>query len=364
MVKQDPPLKEFDLMRQAEQGLFDLLSRVPGIYIDRAPKYPQLLPATPVPDIRMRVSHNNDTFDLIGEVKSSGQPRFAQSAIFQLRRMLITYNTPTLMVFIAPFISKEVRDLCTREGVSYFDLAGNAHVAFSGVYIEREAADNPFREVRETRSLFTPKAARILRVMIKTLGDSWRVDRLAKAAKVSLGQVSNIGTALAEAGFAEKTGDGIELTNPKGLLDAWRKAYKPPEGTYLSYYTSLHGHAMTTALQRIAPENNTDQGRAVLSGLSAAEWMAPYARSGTTYFYADWKGLPRLESELNLSKAEKGGNILVKILTDDGALDDAFQIANDIWCTSPIQTFLDLQLAGDRGREAAEILREKMIQWY
>ncbi len=32
-------------------------------------------------------------------------------------------------------------------------------------------------------------------------------------------------------------------------------------------------------------------------------------------------------------------------------------------CTSPVQTFLDLSAAGERGKEAAEHLRSKLLRW-
>ena len=366
MVKQDISLKGIELERHAQDALYDLLCRVPGIDIDKTPKHPQLLPDALVPDIRLRISYRGDTFDLIGEVRSSGQPRIAYSAIFHLQQLLVSYNTPTLPVFVAPFISKDVRDVCEREGVSYFDLAGNARIAFNGVYIEREAADNPFKEARETRSLFTPKAARILRVMFRDIGPNsrppWRVIDLANEAGVSLGQVSNIGKALVEAGYASKDDRGISLVEPDRLLDTWVKVYKLPKGENRSYYTTLHGAPLTERLKHVLGLNKED-GRIILSGFSAAQWHAPYARSGATSLYLDQRGLDRAKSELKLGTATRGENVTVKILEDDGPLDDAIQPADQMWCTSPLQTYLDLSWAGDRGQEAAAILRQKWFPW-
>jgi len=376
MVKQDALLKSVELKQQAERVLFELLSRVPGIFIEREPKYPWLLATTQEPDIRMRVSYGDHTFDLISEVKSNGQPRIAYSTIFQLReasaaimelrKQSTSYNTPILLVLAAPFLSKDVRDLCTREEISYFDLSGNARISFGPVFIEREAADNLFKEVRETRSLFAPKATRILRVMLRDAGSNyapaWRVIDLADKAKVSLGQVSNISKALVDAGFAKKDDEGITLTEPGKLFNAWIKAYKLPEGETYSFYTTLHGNRLTQGLMD-ALSNTPTKGRAVLSSFSAASWLAPYMRTGSTNLYADRGGLDRLKSALQLSPAVRGDNVSVKILADDGPLDDAVQAAEGIFCTSPIQTCLDLSWAGDRGQEAAAVLHEKWFSW-
>jgi hypothetical protein len=32
-------------------------------------------------------------------------------------------------------------------------------------------------------------------------------------------------------------------------------------------------------------------------------------------------------------------------------------------CTSPVQTYLDLAAAGERGQEAADHLRQERLQW-
>ena len=372
MVKLPNRMKEAEVEQQIEQALYDLLRRVPGVEVDRHPSYPQLLPSGSKPDIRLRVSHRRshqgspvwDSFDLIGEVKSNGQPRVAQSAIFQLRTLSTNYNTPILLIFAAPFISKDVRDLCIREDIGYVDLAGNARIAFNGVYIEREAADNPYKEVRENRSLFAPKAARILRAMYWDVKSPWRVATLAEAANVSFGQVSNIGTALEEAGYAEKTDQGIFLTEPGKLLDAWAKAYRLPDGRYESFYTTLHGKALTDSLRGGVLGKDGNKGRAVLANTSAAEWLAPFVRSGTGIAYADDAGLANLKSTLDLKTVDRGYNMLVKVLADDGPLDDAFQVADGIWCTSPTQTYLDLSYSGDRNQEAAAALDEKWFPWH
>ena len=61
----------------------------------------------------------------------------------------------------------ESRSICLDHNVAYLDLYGNAHLAFGPVYIERSIPDRPKSEVRAQRSLFTPKAGAILRVLLR-----------------------------------------------------------------------------------------------------------------------------------------------------------------------------------------------------
>jgi hypothetical protein len=68
----------------------------------------------------------------------------------------------------------------------------NNTLTFGQVYIEQEGEQNPFAEKRDLRSLYSPKAARVLRVLLTDPKKAWRVQALAEEAEVSLGQVSNV----------------------------------------------------------------------------------------------------------------------------------------------------------------------------
>ena len=91
--------------------------------------------------------------------------------------------------------------------------------------------------------------------------------------------------------------------------------------------------------------------------------MAPYGRTGTQYFYADDAGLERLHTVLKLSSVSKGENVVVTLLKDPGLFRDTVEPAPSAICTSPVQTYLDLAAAGERGREAADHLRREKLTW-
>ena len=81
------------------------------------------------------------------------------------------------------------------------------------------------------------------------------------------------------------------------------------------------------------------------------------------YFYADEEGLRRLQETLRLTPASKGENVLITVPKDDGLLNDTVEPAPGAICTSPVQTYLDLSIAGERGAEAAEHLRLEKLSW-
>ena len=193
-------------------------------------------------------------------------------------------------------------------------------------------------------------------------GRAWRVAELSEAAGVSLGHASNVRSSLLGREWAQLSHDGIFLSDPHALLDAWREAYQPPAGERRSFYTTLHGASFENAVRNLQPGAG-GLGLATLASFSAAHWLAPYGRTGTQYFYADEAGLDRLRSALKLSPATKGENVVVTVLDDLGLFRDTVEPVPGLVCTSPVQTYLDLSDAGERGREAADHLRRERLKW-
>ena len=76
-----------------------------------------------------------------------------------------------------------------------------------------------------------------------------------------------------------------------------------------------------------------------LASFSAANWIAPYARTTTQFFYAEKRGLDHIQSGLKLSSTAKGENVIITIPKDQGVFLDAYEPAPGVRCTSPIQTY-------------------------
>src|SRR5471032_154419 len=71
----------------------------------------------------------------------------------------------------------------------------------------------------------------------------------------------------------------------------------------------------------------------------------------------------KLQTALKLAPASKGENVVVTVPKDLGLLADAVEPAPGAVCTSPVQTYLDLSIAGERGAEAADHLRQERLSW-
>ncbi|MFC4278068.1 type IV toxin-antitoxin system AbiEi family antitoxin [Achromobacter aloeverae] len=357
MVKTHKTVK---VEQRAAEALRGALHEVPAI------EHLEVRAATNEDDRSIDLLANIDTFGrrftLIASVSSSGQPRQIRPELLMLKEYVAGQSEPVTPVLIAPYLSAEAQDLCREYEVGYLDLEGNARLAFGTFFILRQFAGKPVAERRELRSLFKPKSAQVLRQLLRHPARPWRVIELAQAAGVSLGHVSKVRTALLSREWAEVSGEGVFLSKPDALLNAWRSAYERPAGKRQGFYTTLHGSALTESI-RALPRRSADTGLVALASFSAAQWLAPYGRTGTQYFYADEAGLEQLRAVLQLTAASKGENVIVTVLDDPGLFRDTVEPATGVSCTSPVQTYLDLTDAGERGQEAADHLRQEILQW-
>lgn len=351
-------------MKEAEpragEALRKVLEKVPILQVEGIDA--EVMSGDWEPDLIARLLVDGRPHLLICEYKSNGQPRYARSALLELRNYVAHRVPAATPVFIAPYISPAVRQMCEEKGVGYLDLEGNARIAFGGVFIERAVADRPAAEQRELKSLFRPKSAQVLRAMLREPRRAWRVTELSEISGVSLGHVSNVRTGLIDREWARASDDGLVLTEPDALLDAWRESYAAPAGERLRFYTPLHGSALEDAARSALRADNSP-GRATFASFSAAQWLSPYARTGSHYFFADDEGLRKLKSALKLTPSSKGENVVVTVPKDLGLLVDTVEPAPGAICTSPVQTYLDLSIAGERGAEAANHLRQERLSW-
>lgn len=292
----------------------------------------------------------------------SGQPREIRSSVHALQSLKSPSTGHRVNVLVAPYLSPAARRICEESDVSYFDLEGNVRLVFGTVYIERQVTGEPKPVRRELQSIFKPRSAQVLKVMLSQPERSWKIVELARAARVSLGHASNVRVALIGREWATVTDQGLVLSDPDALLDAWGQNYQPPAGEQLGFYTTLHGSAFEQAA-RSALMAQDGQGFAIFASFSASNWMAPFARTGKQYFYADQAGLDRLKSSLALSSASKGDNVVIVLVKDTGLFHDTVQPVPGVFCTSPVQTYLDMAAAGERGREAADHLRRERLKW-
>jgi hypothetical protein len=307
------------------------------------------------PDLLARVKLSEGEQLLMAEVRPSGQPRLAREAINQLVRYRASHPQ-AYGVFIAPYISPQAAALCTQEGVGYADVAGNCHLSFRHVYIEREGKPNPFAQKRDLRSLYSPKAARVLRVLLTDPRRSWKVQALATEAQVSLGQVANVKKLLHDREWLDSEHDGFRLRDPQALLTEWSAQYVFRRNHVQDYYSLRTVEEIETALATLCRKERIPY---ALTGFSGAARLAPAVRYQRVMAYVHDER-EALISRLQLKPVSSGANVSLLTPYDDGVFYGAKNYEGSR-VVSPIQLYLDLHGFRGRGEDAAKVLLDEVI---
>lgn len=300
---------------------------------------------------------------LVIECKLVAQPRQVRGAVAQLTREVERSPVASQGLLVAPFVSPASRAILAEAGMGWLDLAGNARIAFPRLHVEINKTErDPWATKRVQRSLFYPKSARLLKLLLAHPGRSWRVAELAEAAGVSVGQVSNVRQALTAREWAvADAAEGLRLVQPGALLDAWRDAGEKPAQVQLPGYTLLNGAALQTALLAAFAEAEKSGARLLLASHSVARRVAPFLRVAGEFLYADAAGLALLQNHLQLQRAPTGANVTVYAAADEGLWQERMPLGTGLQGTGPVQTYLDLYAGGERSQEAAEHWRAETI---
>lgn len=337
-----------------ENALRACLQRVPFLEIESMER--ELCIGDAMIDLVATVRIAEQRQRLALEVKISGQPRIARTAAYRLARL--REQAPGLYgVFAAPYISPQTAEICTQEKLGYLDLAGNCRLTFGQIYIEQTGMANPYAEKRDLRSLYSPKAARVLRVLLTDPRKAWRVQLLANEAAVSLGQVSNVKRLLEDREWLNGSEEGFLLKEPGSLLAEWAANTNARQMAAENYYTLKDLAEIEAALAQACEKEGIAY---ALTGFSGAARYAPAVRYQRAMAYVG-RDLERIAEQLSLKRVESGANVTLYNPPDEGVLYGSRPI-DGICTASPVQVYLDLVGVRGRGEEAANALLEEVIK--
>jgi len=286
----------------------------------------------------------------------SGQPRLARQAVYELKSALT--DVPNgYGVFSAPYVSPQAAAICQAAGIGYVDQAGNCHLAFGSVYIHKEGLPNPFSTKRDLRSIYSPKAERVLRVLLSAPRKTWKTQELADAAQVSLGQVANLKKLLVDREWLKADTVGMVLTNPTALLDEWAGRYNFDRSQTLEIYTLADVNEAEYQFGEACQQLGTQY---ALTGFSAASRIAPMVRYQRMSAYVG-ENVEALLAKLGWKQVNSGANVSLLIPYDEGVFYNA-QPIDGVQIASPVQVYLDLQNSHARGQEAADAVRKEILK--
>src|SRR5882672_2014740 len=224
-------LKTGEIRRQAAQRLRELFPKAKAWE-----ELADLRAAGKPVDVAVKFRLGDAERLVVVEVSSLGQPRQIRAAVTRLaeiRRELPAAYPVAASVYIGPQSARILRD----NNLGYVDLSGNCYLAFDQVLIEKEGKRNSRPSTRPLRSLFAPRATRVVRVLLAEPQRAWRLEELARAAEVSLGHSHNVMSRLEDLRWVERDqAQRIHLSKPADLLEAWCESYTYRVNEITSYF--------------------------------------------------------------------------------------------------------------------------------
>jgi hypothetical protein len=294
---------ELELGARARHDLRTFLTRVPE-FSDPGVKGTVALVEDGLRPYRIP-SRSGEEWTFLMAIKAIGEPRIAREAALRLREAIDQRerNDRIYGVFMAPHVSPKAGQICKDYGIGYADLSGNAYLSFGDVHIEIEGKESWFPERRRLRTLYSPKAERVLRQMLFDPLRRWKVKELCEAAAVSIGLVSNVKRLLEDREWLDSDDHGFFVSKPEELLKEWRENYNPDRSKLYRYYSIKFTDPVAFGVALGDREI-----KYAFTGMTGAGLLAPMVPSEIICAYvAD--SPTRIAAELGITQVDSGGNI-------------------------------------------------------
>ncbi len=341
-----------EIKRQAAQ-------RLRGLF-PQAPDWQELIDARvgdETVDLLVRFRMGPETKALICAVRSLGQPRYIREALTRLRG-LREHLPGAYPVAVAPYISPQSAALIRRHACGYLDLSGNCYLAFDNVLIEKEGKPNLRPASRPLKTLFAPRATRVIRALLVEPDRTWGLEELGRAVGVSLGHAHNVVRRLEDLDWVERGPAGrVRLTRPGELLDAWREAYSYRVNGMGAFVSPIaEKRRLMEALARQAGAHGVDYGFTLHAGASL---VGPQVRVPVVHCYVGGDPEP-LARAVGLQPVEGDGTVYLLVPYDSGVF-YAPLTKGGLRVVCLPQLYVDLYHFERRGREQADKLRRDAL---
>jgi hypothetical protein len=357
MVKQAYTVEkilEKDLLKRAQNSITSVLSDI--AFLDLKKSKTNVRTDNKEVDFVLSTLISGKPAKFIVEVKSQGEPRLVRMAIAQLKEYLKGAKD-SYGILVAPYLSDASRQICKEAGIGCADLAGNAFLSFKNIFIDRSGRPNPFIVTRISKSVFSPKSSRILRVLLSDPSKRWYVEDLSREARISIGLTSRVKQALLSEEWIKEENKSFYLVKPEEVLNQWVNNYSYGKNQSFSFYSGLSEDQLETAIKKECVKKKYRYGLALFSG---ARKVAPFVRFMRFFSYVDGN-IEDILKALQLKKVETGANVTFLQPYDDGVF-YGLQEIKGINVVSDIQLYLDLKSYKGRGEEAAQAILEQRIK--
>lgn len=264
-------------------------------------------------------------------------------------------------VLVSSYISERTAQICEKNGVGYFDYAGNCWFVGHSIYLSERGNKNLNPEIgKASTSVFERSAvvsSMILRELFSDVNRLWRLKHLSETVGCSIGQVSKVMDFLTKNAWAEKTAEGFRVLEPESLLREWSKTYGKKTLPTYSYYSLDSPSVLEGKLNNLKHDMGIDY---YLTGFSGGVRYAPVVRYNKVHVYIAPEDILEAAAYLELKEVDSGANVIIYPLENDSYKKDSRFVGSDM-VVSPVQIYLDSMQIKGRGEELAEAVLLKEV---
>lgn len=265
-------------------------------------------------------------------------------------------------VLVAPYVSGRTAEICEKNGMGYFDYAGNCWFVGHSIYLSEKGNKNPQPKQYKTDSVFERSSvvsSMILRELFKDVNRPWKLKLLSESVGCSIGLVSKVMAYLKDNAWVESTLEGYIIREPEGLLKAWSEVYRKKENSYISCYSLDTPAIVEDKLRKMKQETGIEY---YLTGFSGGVRYAPVVRYNKVHVYIAPEDFREAMEYLEIKEVDSGANVAVLSLENEVYIKDC-RVVNGDSVVSPLQAYLDSMTLKGRGEELAEaILRREIVE--
>jgi hypothetical protein len=345
-------VKSLEIRRLAGQRLRELLANATGWE-----ETPDARVGSQQVDLVVKFKMGEREHTIVLQATALGQPRQIRDAVARLSE--VRRESPgSLPVATAVYVSPQSAAILRRANIGYLDLSGNCYLAFENVLIEKEGKRNVRPSTRPLKSLFAPRATRVVRSLLAEAQRAWRLEELARASAVSLGHAHNVVKRLEELAWTERDEhQRIRLSKPADLLEAWSDSYSYRVNEIATYFSPERvTRRLMAEVVRLA---ETERRRYAFTMHAGAALVAATTRVPVIHCYLEGDPGP-IASALGLRGTEGEGTVHLLAPYDEGVFHGLLE-KGGLKVVSLPQLYVDLVRYERRGREQAEHLRREAM---
>jgi DNA-binding HxlR family transcriptional regulator len=272
-------------------------------------------------------------------------------------RKLLRDGRETGGLLVCPHIPEPLAADLRREGIPHADLNGRLFVSQSDILLDRRPGGVVFRNPRTGPDPFSPKASRLVRVLLSHRNTPVTQEELVQRTGVSRAVVSQVLGQLADDDLVERSGTGgrnapasYRLADFDGLLEAWKQADNWQKRVAVHQFSVLSNRPEEIA-QKVVDSLGTES-------IAFTQWFAAWLRRPHTIppVVSAYVRQRRLLDVIPARSVTTGGNLWLIIPEDEGVFSGG-QESQGFPLVGDVQIYLDLLPVGQRGPETAAEFR-------